>query len=213
MFDGIVRRYDVVNDVLSFGMDRSWRRATARAIDVPVGALVLDLGCGTGKLGALLRGRRVLGVDTSLEMLRHAAAAERRQWFVQASAFALPFADGSLDAATSGFVLRNLDDLAGAFSELARVLRPGAPVALVDATEPASPAFRRLFDRYFAVAAPALGTLVGRRDAYRYLVRSLAHLPDRGELCRMLEAAGFEGASFRSFAGGAATLWIARRRG
>jgi demethylmenaquinone methyltransferase/2-methoxy-6-polyprenyl-1,4-benzoquinol methylase len=213
MFDDIVDRYDLLNGFLSLGMDGWWRRTTARRVRVAPGDRVLDLGCGTGELGALLAGpARVVGVDVSGGMLRYA---HRRFGtslaLVQGSAFGLPFADGSFRAAVSGFVLRNLDDLPAAFAELSRVVGPGGTVALVDATEPRSPAFRRLFDAYFGTVAPALGALVGKRDAYRYLARSLVQIPPPEEVCRLLGEAGFERASAKPLTGGAVTLFTAVR--
>ena len=213
MFDGVAHRYDLLNDVLSLGMDRWWRREAARAAGCVPGDRVLDLGCGTGKLGALVAGRcRVIGVDVSAEMLRlarcHSAGHMR---FVQGSAFRLPFRSGAFDAAVSGFVLRNLWDLPGAIGELARVLRPGATLVLVDITEPRRPMMRRLFDAYFRTAAPILGALAGEPRAYRYLVGSLGQLPPPGAVVELLEAAGFSGATARPLTGGMVTLFEASR--
>ena len=216
MFDRIVDRYDLLNDALSLGFDRWWRRRTAAAVVASVrpGAVLLDLGCGTGRLGELLTGRcRVVGLDVSGAMLE---AARRRLGdrgdLVLGSAFRLPFAGGTLDGAVSGFVLRNLDDLPAAFGELARILRPGSPVAIVDITEPRGRVAGRLFDAYFSRAAPALGSLAGRRREYGYLARSLAQLPPPDEVCGLLATAGFEAARARSLAPGMVTLWTARRR-
>ena len=214
MFDGVAARYDVVNTVLSLGLDRTWRRAVVRAVAAGPGDLVLDLGCGTGDLTAALaeRGPRVAGVDASRGML---AAAKARhpglKDLILGSAFRLPFRAGCFDGAASAFVLRNLDDLPAAFAELARVLRPGGRLAMVDITEPASPLVRRMFDAYFGVAAPALGSLAGRRDAYRYLVRSVAHLPPATDLCADLRRAGFDSARARPLTGGIVTLFTANR--
>jgi demethylmenaquinone methyltransferase/2-methoxy-6-polyprenyl-1,4-benzoquinol methylase len=210
MFDDLVDRYDVLNDVLSLGLDRVWRRAATDAI--PRGGRILDLGCGTGKLAARLSERaRVVGLDVSFEMLRAARRGAPRSVLVQGSAFALPFADGAFDAAVSGFVLRNLDHLPPAFAELARVVRPGGTVALVDITEPTNPILRRSFDAYFGTVAPALGALVGRRDAYRYLARSLAQLPPPAEVRSLLAAAGFADVRSRPLTGGMVTLFTAVR--
>jgi demethylmenaquinone methyltransferase/2-methoxy-6-polyprenyl-1,4-benzoquinol methylase len=214
MFDEIVDRYDLLNGVLSMGLDRGWRHAAARAIPIlGPNDRVLDLGCGTGKLGALLAGRaRVTGLDVSREMLARARRTNgNRLMLVQGSAFALPFEDAAFAGAVSGFVLRNLDDLMKAFSELARVLRAGGHVALVDITEPRPPLLRKAFDAYFGAVAPALGALVGKRDAYRYLVRSLAQLPPQDEVCELLNGSGFVGSRARPLTGGMVTLFEATR--
>lgn len=214
MFDGLVDRYDLLNDVLSLGLDRWWRRITATAFLARPHERVLDLGCGTGRLGALLADRyTVTGIDVSGAMLRQARRRYgHRVTLVQGSAFHLPFAGSSFGGAVSAFVLRNLDDLPRAFAELARVVAPGGLVAMVDITEPSRPVTRRLFDTYFGTAARALGALVGKRDEYRYLVRSLAQLPPSQELCDMLHGAGFTGCSARPLTGGMVTLFTARRR-
>jgi demethylmenaquinone methyltransferase/2-methoxy-6-polyprenyl-1,4-benzoquinol methylase len=214
MFDDVALRYDLINRLLSFGLDRRWRRAAARAVS-PVRGRVLDLGCGTGDLGLLLAGSTtVVGVDLSHAMLVEAGRkGGGRLQLVEGSAFALPFHDGAFDAAVSGFVLRNLEDLTAAFAELARVAGPGGRIGLVDITEPSRPALRRLFDLYFGVAAPALGRLAGRRDAYRYLARSLAQLPPPAQVCALLEDAGFERSQARPLTGGMVTLFTGMRPG
>lgn len=215
MFDSLVDRYDLVNDLLSLGLVRQWRRAVARTLRIAPWQRVLDLGCGTGRLAERLAPRhRVVGLDVSQAML-HAARerleARGRIPLVRGSAFRLPFADASFGGAASAFVLRNLDDLPGAFAELARVVGPGGRVAIVDITEPRSPVLRRGFDAYFGTVAPALGSLVGRGEAYRYLVRSLAQLPPPQEVSGLLRAAGFARCSARPLFPGTATLWTATR--
>ena len=210
MFDGLVERYDLLNTVLSLGLDRVWRRAAARAGPAPEGGRVLDLGCGTGALGRLLADRAaVIGVDLSHRMLL--AARRSPLLLVEGSAFALPFPEATFDAAVSGFVLRNLDDLPMAFGELARVLRPGGTMSLVDITEPTGPVLRRLFDAYFGSVAPALGAAVGKRDAYRYLVNSLAQLPPPEEVVTLLHESGFQRAAAKPLTGGMVTLFTAHR--
>jgi demethylmenaquinone methyltransferase/2-methoxy-6-polyprenyl-1,4-benzoquinol methylase len=213
MFDVVAPRYDLFNDILSVGLDRWWRRQAVRALGSPPGARVLDLGCGTGKLGALLASRcHVVGVDVSAEMLRLARRTHgRRLRYVQGSAFRLPFGSGSFDAGVSGFVLRNLEDLPPAFGELSRVLRPGAPIAVIDITEPSHPLFSRLFHAYFRTAAPALGALAGKAGAYRYLVGSLGQIPPPEDVIDMLSAAGFTRADARPLNGGMVTLFTAVR--
>lgn len=213
MFDDIVGRYDRVNTILSLGLDRAWRRTAAKALRSPLGTLVLDLGCGTGALGLHLAAtHRVVGVDVSHGMLKAAAAkAGRRMQLVRGAALRLPFPSGAFQGAVSAFLLRNLDDLPGAFDELARVVAPAGSVALLDISGPRHPMLRRAFDAYFGAAAPALGALIGRPEAYRYLVRSLAQLPDPEVVCAMLGDAGFSDARARGLTGGVVTLFTATR--
>ena len=206
MFDGLVPRYDLVNDILSLGLDRWWRRSVARAIADAVGprTMILDLGCGTGRLGLLLAGRaRVVGLDVSPAMLEAARS--------RSAAFRLPFADGAFAAVTSGFVLRNLDNLPRAFAEVHRVTARGGTLAALDITEPQNPTLRRLFDAYFSAVASLLGGLVGKRDEYRYLVRSLAQLPEPVEVLKLLEAAGFVGCTVRPLTRGTVSLFTATK--
>ncbi len=214
MFDGLGERYDLLNDLLSLGLDRWWRRKAAQAVRVRPGDRVLDLGCGSGAMGRYLAGRaRVVGLDVSLGMLAQAKRRSPSLRLVQGSAFALPFGDRSFDAAMSGFVLRNLHDLPGAFAELHRVVVPGGSMALVDITEPARPALRRAFDAYFGTVAPVLGALVGKGEEYRYLVRSLAQIPPSATVRRLLEEAGFERCEARPLTGGTVTLFTAANGG
>jgi demethylmenaquinone methyltransferase / 2-methoxy-6-polyprenyl-1,4-benzoquinol methylase len=213
MFDGLVERYDLLNDVLSLGMDRWWRRSAAAALDADPGSRILDLGCGTGRLGELLAsGHPVTGVDVSSGMLSKARRrAAGRLSLVQGSAFRLPFREGSFGGAVSAFVLRNLDDLTTAFAELARVVAPGGRVVLLDITEPSRPSVRRAFDAYLHTAASAVGAAVGKREEYRYLVRSLAQLPPPQDLSEMLRVAGFTGCTATPLTGGMVTLFTATR--
>jgi demethylmenaquinone methyltransferase/2-methoxy-6-polyprenyl-1,4-benzoquinol methylase len=153
----------------------------------------------------------VVGLDTSAEMLRRAAGFVPGTALVRGSAFALPFPDGAFAGVASAFVLRNLDDLPAAFTEVARVVRPGGRASLVDITPPRSALVRRGFEAYFAAVAPAVGSLVGRRDAYRYLVRSVGHLPPPDEVALMLRRGGFDRVRWRSLFPGTVTLWVADR--
>jgi demethylmenaquinone methyltransferase/2-methoxy-6-polyprenyl-1,4-benzoquinol methylase len=208
MFDGLVKRYDLLNRLMTFGLDRTWRRRTIEAVQPGPGDRVLDLGCGTGDLLAMLPGRAgATGIDVSWPML---ARARQRlgptAMLVRGSAFRLPFADGRFEAAVSGFVLRNLDDLEDAMRELARVVAPGGRIALLDATEPCG-ALRAAFDLYFRLAAQALGALAGRREAYRYLAGSLAQIPPANEMCKLLSAAGFVECEARPMTFGVVTLF------
>lgn len=213
MFDGLVERYDLLNRLISLGLDRGWRRATIAAVQAQPADRVLDLGCGTGDLLALLAGRaRPAGMDVSAQMLARARTRlGGSAGLVRGSAFQLPFADSAFQGAVSAFVLRNLRGLEAAMAELARVLAPGGRIALLDATEPPS-LVRPLFDGWFRLAAPALGALVGRRNAYQYLASSLAQIPPPAEMCRLLSHAGFEDCRARPLSLGVVTLFTAIRQ-
>lgn len=215
MFDSVASRYDLVNTLLSMGMDRRWRARTADALGARRGGGVLDVGCGTGKLGALLApAHDVVGMDLSQQMLvaarEHFGSTLR---LVRGSVFELPFPDGMFAGAVSGFVLRNLEDLPRAFCEIARVVERGGGLAVVDITGPRSRRVRPAFDLYFGAMAPALGALVGEPEAYRYLARSLAQLPAPEVVCQMLEGGGWTRARAIPMHMGMVTLWTAERAG
>jgi demethylmenaquinone methyltransferase/2-methoxy-6-polyprenyl-1,4-benzoquinol methylase len=212
MFDGLVERYDLLNRLISAGQDGAWRRAAVRSLNPQPNDRILDLGCGTGDLLALLAGRaRPVGLDVSARMLAHAhARLGSSARLLRGSAFELPFASGAFQGAVSGFVLRNLRDIEGAMAELARVLAPGAGIALLDATEPRG-LLRPLFDLYFRLVAPALGAVAGRKGAYQYLASSLVQIPPPDEMCRLLAQAGFEDCRAQALTFGVVTLFTASR--
>jgi len=212
MFDTIAPRYDLVNRVMTFGLDRSWRATTVAALGLPPGTIVLDLACGTGDLSALLaaRGHRVFGVDLSAGMLRanHAGAP-----LVQADSLALPLADKAVAGATCGYALRNFTDLEGTFVELARVVRPGGRISLLDVAEPANPILAAGHALWFRRAVPLLGGLLSDRAAYEYLPRSTAYLPPVRELRALLLRSGFSTVNHRLLTGGLSQLFAATRAG
>jgi demethylmenaquinone methyltransferase/2-methoxy-6-polyprenyl-1,4-benzoquinol methylase len=210
MFDAIAPRYDLVNRVMTFGMDVGWRRRTIAALELPAGSRVLDVACGTGDLcrEAQRRGLRVHGVDFSAGML---SAARTTAPLVRGDALALPVRDGSVDGVTSGFALRNVADLSTMFEEMARVLRPGGRVSLLEVSEPRSRLLRFGYDTYFRRVVPRIGAVLSDADAYAYLPRSTAYLPEPQELMRMLTRAGFERVRCRPLTLGAAQLIVGTR--
>lgn len=211
MFDAIAPRYDLVNAIMTFGLDSSWRRRTLDLLEVPAGSLVLDIGCGTGDLARSLRrgGRRALGVDLSFGML--AAARAGGAPLLQADAAALPLADGAADGAVSGFALRNLSDLDAALRELCRVLRPGSRLALLEVGEPEGAVLRLGHRLWFNRVVPLLGALFSDAAAYRYLPRSVAYLPTLEDLTARLERAGFSDVRRVGLNGGIAQCFTATR--
>lgn len=212
MFDAIAGRYDLLNRLMTLGMDAGWRRRAVRALGLGPGALVVDLACGTGDLcrEAERAGYRPVGTDFAAGMLRRARARTRAP-LVQADVLALPFAAGAADGAVSGFALRNVADLAAMLAEAARVLRPGGRIALLEVGEPRGRLRRAGARAWLGRAVPLLGALISDGDAYRYLPRSLAYLPPPAELARLLAAAGFRDVRRRSLSGGIAQLLVASR--
>ena len=210
MFDAIAGRYDVVNRVMTFGLDVGWRRRTVGELHLPRGSRVLDVACGTGDLCRELarRGHRPVGFDFSFGMLR---AARTDAPLVQADALRLPVRDGAADGVTCGFALRNLVSLEAFFGELARVVRQGGAIAVLDASEPDNAFLRAGHHVYFRKVVPAIGGLLSNRDAYAYLPRSLAYLPPPAEMLAMLASAGFPHARRISLTGGAAQLLVGIR--
>jgi len=213
MFDRIAPRYDLMNRLMTFGIDRGWRRRAIAALGLRAGDRVLDLACGSGDLAAeaCAAGARVLGLDFSAGMLREAQARQLGCALVRGDALALPLADASLDAVVSGFALRNFVDLAGVFAESARVLRPQGQIAWLEVDRPASALLRIGHAVYFRRVVPLLGALLSDRDAYAYLPESAAYLPDEPTLIAMIHTAGFAEVRKQSLLGGAAQLVTAER--
>lgn len=210
MFDRIAPRYDLVNRVMTFGMDIGWRRRAVRALRLPDDGIVADVACGTGDFcrEVLKTGARAVGFDVSLGMLR---AARTDAPLVQADALALPLRTASVDGLTCGFALRNVVDIPAAFAEMGRVVRPGGRIAILEVAEPRSKLARAGHRLYFRKIVPKIGGLLSDRAAYSYLPRSTAYLPGRDELARDLRSAGFLDVRFESVGFGAAQLITATR--
>lgn len=210
MFDRISGRYDLVNRVMTFGMDVGWRRRAVRELRLPAGALVIDLACGTGDLCTELRrkGYRVIGIDFAHGMLSRATTDAP---LVEADVLQLPLPDGVAEGATCGFALRNVVDLGALFEETARVVRPGGRVAFLETARPEHPWLRAGHAVYMERIVPALGGALSDPEAYRYLPRSMAYLPPSAELVAMLRSAGFPEARLIALSGGIAQLLVGTR--
>lgn len=210
MFDAIAGRYDLVNRVMTFGMDVGWRRRAVRQLRLPGGALVADLACGTGDLCRELSrdGYRAVGFDFSLGML---AKATTDVPLVQADVLRLPLADRSVDGATCGFALRNVVDLDAFFAEIARVVRPGGRISLLEASQPDGPLMRAGHAVYFQRMVPMIGGLLSDRDAYAYLPKSMAYLPPVAEMVTAVRDAGFPDAERVPLSGGIAQVLAGTR--
>lgn len=201
MFGRIAGRYDVMNAVMTGGLDRLWRRWTAEAAAVPPGGVALDVGTGTGDLAFdLARAAptaRVVGLDYTGPMLARAPAkaarrglAGRTGW-VRGDGQRLPFADAAFDAVTSAFVLRNFADLPAAYAEMARVARPGGRVVALEISPACAPLWRPLFTLYFGRVVPRLGAwITGDATAYRYLPASVAAFLAPEEIAAVMRGAG-----------------------
>lgn len=217
MFDRVAPRYDLANRVLSLGQDRHWRRVAVRAVDPRPGQRILDVASGTGPLAHELRaaGADIVALDFSWEMLHTGAAREgdqRTLGWANGDGTRLPFADGTFDAVTIGFGLRNLPDPAAGLREFARVTRPGGQLAVLEFSRPTWAPFRALYTRYLLGAVPAAARLVtSDAPAYGYLARSIQAWPDQRALAATVAAAGWERVRWKDLTGGIVALHHARR--
>jgi demethylmenaquinone methyltransferase/2-methoxy-6-polyprenyl-1,4-benzoquinol methylase len=211
MFDAIAPRYDLVNRIMTFRLDVRWRKRTVRSLVLPAGSRVLDLAAGTGDLCRDLQavGHRAIGFDLSYGML---AAARTDVPLVQADALRLPVADGIADGVTCGFALRNFVDLPAFAVELARVVRPGGRIALLEVAEPRNRLLRAGHGLYFGTVVPRIGGLFSDASAYRYLPKSVAYLPAPDALVELFHEAGFPDTARTLLSGGIAQLLTGTRR-
>lgn len=212
MFDGVAKRYDITNTVLSFAQDRRWRKATRKALALGPSDVVLDLAAGTAVSTVELSasGAKCIAADFSLGMLK--AGADRDVPKVAADALALPFADGSFDAATISFGLRNVNDVAVALGELNRVLKTGGRLAICEFSTPTFGPFRTVYMEYLMKALPAVATKVSSNPAaYVYLAESIRAWPDQFGLGDLIRDAGFTDVRWQNLTGGIAAVHTGRK--
>jgi demethylmenaquinone methyltransferase / 2-methoxy-6-polyprenyl-1,4-benzoquinol methylase len=213
MFDGVARRYDLTNIVMTLGQDRRWRRQTRLAIGAKPGERVLDLAAGTAVSTVELArsGALCIAADFSLGMLR--AGAYRNVPMIAAEALHLPFADEVFDAVTISFGLRNIADTVAALAELARVTRPGGRLVVC---ETSTPSWRpgRVYLEYLRRALPTVARKVSSNpDAYLYFIESVLAWPDQPALAKLVSAAGWTDVAWRDLSGGIVALHRATKPG
>lgn len=219
MFDRISGRYDLMNRVMTMGIDARWRRAAIRAAAVDPSTRALDVCCGTGDISFLLAeagAEHVTGLDFSPGMLEQAARRQRalddqdvagRIEFVEGDALALPFGDHSFDVVTVSFGVRNVESVPAAFAEFARVVRPGGRVVCLEITRPKTRTANAFYDVWFDRVVPVLGGIISRdRSAYTYLPESTRSFPRPPALAEILRAAGLGEVTWRMFGGGIVAL-------
>jgi demethylmenaquinone methyltransferase/2-methoxy-6-polyprenyl-1,4-benzoquinol methylase len=212
MFDRVAPTYERTNQVISLGLDRRWRRRAIRALGLPPGSRVLDLACGTGDLcrDLVTAGHQCIGIDLSAGML--AAARASAVAFVRGDGERLPFQSSSFDGLVCGFALRNFVELDAVLAECARVVAPGGRISLLDAAVPEHAILRAGNAVWFRGAVPLIGRVLSRDpEAYRYLPRSTAYLPEPAQLLAALGAAGFHTPERITMTGGSVQLLTGTR--
>jgi demethylmenaquinone methyltransferase / 2-methoxy-6-polyprenyl-1,4-benzoquinol methylase len=218
VFDSVASRYDLMNDLMSFGIHRLWKRFLLSQTGLKAGQRALDVAGGTGDLAAGLArqvgptGTVVLS-DINAAMLAHGrdrlldAGIAAQLEYVLADAEALPFRDASFDCATIGFGLRNVTDKAAALRSMYRVLKPGGQLLILEFSKPVAPGLAPVYEAYSFGVLPALGRLVARdADSYRYLAESIRTFPDQPTLMAMMREAGFDGCRHHNLTGGIVAL-------
>jgi demethylmenaquinone methyltransferase/2-methoxy-6-polyprenyl-1,4-benzoquinol methylase len=209
MFDAVARRYDVTNDVLSMGQDRRWRREVIAAVDPLPGETVLDLAAGTGTSSQPFaeRGATVVPCDFSLGMLQVGKQARPHLPFTAGDGTRLPFADGTFDAVTISFGLRNIVDPVAGLREMRRVTRKGGRLVVCEFSHPTSRPFRTVYLEYLMKALPAISrTVSSAPDAYVYLAESIRAWPDQAGLAALVADAGWRDVEWRNLSGGIVAL-------
>jgi demethylmenaquinone methyltransferase / 2-methoxy-6-polyprenyl-1,4-benzoquinol methylase len=218
MFDDVATRYDLVNDVLSLGQDRIWRKVVAGAVGATKGEQVLDVAAGTGTSSASFTtsGAECVACDFSLGMLRQGArkrggADVGGVRFVAGDALALPFADESFDAVTISFGLRNVHDVDAALRDLRRVTKPGGRLVICEFSSPTWTPFNRIYDTYLGVMPSVVKKVSSNPDSYVYLAESIRAWPAQEDLARQIQAAGWTSVAWRNLTGGIVAVHRAKQ--
>lgn len=209
MFDHVAPRYDVMNDLMSVGIDRSWRPAVVAAIAPKPGEKILDLAAGTGTSSEPLRaaGADVVGCDLSFGMLSEGKKRHPDFWFTNGDALQLPFADGTFDAVTISFGLRNVEDTHAALAEMRRVTKQGGRIVVCEFSTPTWAPFRALYSGVTGTVIPGLAKIASTNGAaYSYLVESIAAWPDQETLAGIMNGAGWRTIEWKNLTGGIVAL-------
>ena len=214
MFDAVARRYDLSNDVMSLFQVHMWRQVTRAAVAAGPGMRVLDLAAGTGTSSVeyAADGAEVVACDFSTGMVAEGRRRHPGIAFVAGDATALPFADGSFDAVTISYGLRNVQDTVGALKEMARVTRPGGRLVVAEFSTPARRPLRSVYRFYLGTALPAAARLVSSdTEAYDYLAETILAWPDQEGLAALMQQAGWRGVGYKNLSGGIVAVHRATR--
>ena len=214
MFDGVARRYDIVNDLLSLGRTKAWRRAATKVIAPAPGMKILDMAAGTGSSSAPLAaaGADVTAADFSEGMIAAGKKARPDLTFIKADALNLPFANSEFDTATISFGLRNTQNTEKALSEMLRVVKPGGHLIVAEFSSPTWRPFRTIYTNYLMRALPWVARKTSSNpDAYIYLAESIRAWPDQRALAAKITAAGWVDVSWKNLTGGVVAVHKARK--
>lgn len=220
MFNRIAPKYDQLNKIISLGLDRSWRRTALHMLAPYAPKKVLDVATGTGDLALeMMRTipsvEQIVGIDISEEMMRvgaekvRLAGLDQRIHFERQDSTATTFADGSFDAATIAFGIRNFSDIPAAARELHRILRPSGVLVIAELTEPTNKLLRMAYKLYAGHILPRIGSIIAKdKEAYTYLPESIAVMPQREKMVAILQEAGFTDAFYHSIFPGTCTIYV-----
>jgi demethylmenaquinone methyltransferase / 2-methoxy-6-polyprenyl-1,4-benzoquinol methylase len=222
-FNSIAKRYDLMNTLMSFGLDKGWRKKAVRAVGAETGMKIVDLCCGTGQLSLELaitveKKGHVTGLDFSQNMLEKAKENVSNTShletieFIQGDAMNLPFEDNTFDGATVGWGLRNLPDLEKGIREMIRVVKPGCMVVSLDMAKPTLPVFKQGYWLYFEKLVPLMGKIwAGKAKAYQYLHDSTREFPAQQELAQLFAQSGLIETRYENLAGGVVAIVSGRK--
>ncbi len=215
MFDRVAKRYDILNDLLSLGQTKRWRKKVNKIIAPKPGERILDIAAGTGTSSAALArsGAEVIAVDFSRGMIETGKRLHPDLTFVFGDALALPFNDDEFDIATISFGLRNTHDTSKALAEALRVTRPGGRIYVVEFSHPTSSVFRTIYFKYLLRALPPIAKRFSSNpDAYIYLAESIMAWPNQRDLAALMTGAGWQEVTWRDLTAGVVAVHIGRKR-